>query len=143
MENTTNANATIEATSATKTANSYPFMTKAALKERLTTDTRFALSCCVIMQQRQTEYEQAKETTIVRNRQGWMSSHAVWGGRVARAVAAADDALEIDADLINRGCEMISHYSKQLAEHFRNEKLAADPALAAKTACFFTPQPTK
>ena len=113
-------------------ANLYPFVTKSALKARISEDDSFVLECAQIMQSRQTAHEAATETTLLRNRQGWMSSHAVRGGRLVRK--SSEEGL--DAAEFSQLRDMVSHYSKQLASHFRQAAIAADPALREIASVF-------
>jgi hypothetical protein len=117
----------------TKTANLYPFVTKAQLKERLTTDHDFACKAMVILFALQTAYEQSTDSTLDRNRQGFMSSHAVHGSRIARAISAGEVISEEDHARVD---VIAPRYSRQLAVYFRAEAIASQPALAAAGAVF-------
>lgn len=112
---------------------SYPFLSKNQIKARLSDDADFVRQCTLVMQDRQTAYEQATLTTKDRNRQGWMSSHAVFGGRMAAKIKGGE-ALE-QAEWA-RLSEMVSHYGRQLASHFRNEAIEENPALKSAAAVF-------
>ena len=116
-----------------KSANLYPFITKAQLKERLSSDHDFACKAMVILFALQTEYEQAKDTTLDRNRQGFMSSHAVHGSRIARAISAGEVLSEEDHARVD---VIAPRYSRQLAVYFRAQAIASQPALAAAGAVF-------
>lgn len=119
--------------------NLYPFMTKAQIKARIAEDTKFALQCLAIMDGRQTDDEREVKDTKYKNRRGWMSSHAKKGTELAAAAANGT----LDDEGIAKARDLVSHYTKQLATHFRNAEIDRNPELAAQTACFFTPQPTK
>ena len=117
----------------TNNAASYPFLSKAQIKDRLAQDPDFVRECALIMQDRQTAYEQATLTTKDRNRKGWMSSHAVNGGKLT-AKLRQGEALEAEEWLKLQ--EMVSHYGKQLASHFRKAAIEANPTLKAAAAIF-------
>lgn len=123
----------------TNNSNLYPFMTKAQIKARIAEDTKFALHCLSVMDGRQTTGEREVKGTIVKNRAGWMSSHAKRGTELAALAAAGT----IDLDQVELARALVSHYTKQLAAHFRQEEIDRNPDLAATASCFFTPQPTK
>jgi len=112
--------------------NLYPFLTKSVLKARISEDDSFMLECAQIMQSRQTAHEAATETTLLRNRAGWMSSHAVRGGRLVRK--ASEEGL--DQTETSQLRDMVSRYSKQLASHFRQAAIAENPALKEIAAVF-------
>jgi hypothetical protein len=111
---------------------SYPFVTKSQIKARLAGEPAFVLICLAVMNSRQTEYEQESKTTRDRNRRGFMSSHAVKGTNLA--VKAAGEGLTEEET--ETACGIISHYTKQLASHFRAEAVSADPGLAEAARVF-------
>lgn len=117
----------------TTNKNSYPFISKNEIKARLESDAGFAAQCILIMQDRQTSYEQETSTTKDRNRRGWMSSHAVFGGKIARQIRSFEEITPEDRD---RAIAMVSHYTKQLASHFRGLAVDANPELAKAGALF-------
>lgn len=117
-----------------KTKKSYPFVTKAQLKARLQ-DFTFCCEAMVILFDRQTAFEQETSSTLNKNRRGFMSSHAVHGTRIAKALRAGEAVAEED---VARVMAIAPRYTKQLADHFRALALEADPGLADKAACFFT-----
>jgi hypothetical protein len=112
--------------------NLYPFLSKAQISTRIEEDPAFALECLQIMCSRQTAFEQESKTTVVKNRRGFMSSHAVNGTLLA--VKARTEGL--DEVETAKAQEMVSHYTKQLASHFRAEALERDPSLAATARVF-------
>lgn len=114
------------------TIKSYPFVSKSQIKSRLATDNAFVLVCLAVMYSRQTAYEQDAKNTVVRNRAGFMSSHAVRGSNLA--VKAAGEGLTEEETEAAR--DLVSHYSKQLAAHFRAEAIAADPSLVEAARVF-------
>jgi len=115
------------------TTNSYPFLSKNQIAARLAADEDFQVTCLGILYARQTAHEQATETTLNRNRRGFMSSHAVNGCRIAKKAAAGEELTPEDRAKI---AEIVPRYTKQLAEHFRSEAVAANPALKAAGAIF-------
>jgi hypothetical protein len=117
----------------TTTANLYPFVTKAQIKAQLETDAEYRHQAMVILFTLQTEYEQQTSTTLNKNRQGFMSSHAVHGTRIARLIKAgeplsAEDEARVDA--------IAPRYSRQLAVFWRAKEIADNPALKAVAALF-------
>jgi len=111
-------------------ANLYPFLSKSDIKSRIVSDVDFALQCAVIMTSRQTDFEHETKTTVNKNRRGWMSSHAVNGTKLTdKLQAEGRDALEPNE--IAKLQDMVSHYSKQLASHFRTAAIEANPELKA------------
>lgn len=119
-----------------KTKKSYPFVTKAQIAASLQ-DYGVACAAMVVLFERQTAFEQETSSTLNKNRRGFMSSHAVHGTRIARALKAGEALPEED---VARVLAIAPRYTRQLAEHFREAALAADPELAEKAACFFTQQ---
>jgi len=115
------------------TANLYPFVTKASLKIRLEAEPAFRHQAMVILFTLQTQYEQETSTTLNRNRQGFMSSHAVHGTRIAKLIKAGEplsieDEVRVDA--------IAPRYTRQLAVFFRAQAIAENPALKAVAALF-------
>lgn len=119
-----------------KTKKSYPFVTKAQIAASLSD---YGVACCamVILFERQTAFEQETSSTITRNRRGFMSSHAVHGTRIAKLLKAGEALEEAD---VARVMAIAPRYTKQLADHFRQVALEADPTLADRAACFFSGQ---
>jgi hypothetical protein len=66
-----------------------------------------------------------------------MSSHAVHGTRIAKALIAGEDLTEED---VARVTTIAGRYTKQLAAQARQDAIEADPELAVKAAAFFTVQ---
>jgi hypothetical protein len=118
----------------TKAKKSYPFLTKAQIA-LMACDLTFCCEAMVILFDRQTAFEQETSSTLNKNRRGFMSSHAVHGTRIARALKAGEALSEED---VARTTAIAPRYTKQLADHFRALALEADPALEAQAACFFT-----
>lgn len=119
--------------STTATANLYPFVTKAQIKERLEQDPQYRRQAMVILFALQTAYEQTTDSTLTKNRQGFMSSHSVWGGRIARKINAGE---ELTAEETGKMDAIAPRYSRQLAVHFRAQAIAEQPALKAIAALF-------
>jgi hypothetical protein len=111
---------------------SYPFVTKSTIKARLAGDNAFVLQCLGILLSRQTASEVEAKNTVVRNRQGFMSSHAVKGTTLA--VKAEAEGLSEEETEVAR--ELCSHYTKQLAAHMRAEAIEANPELAEAARVF-------
>lgn len=115
----------------------YPFATKAQLKARLDAEPSFVLQALLILDGRQTIDERETLETKYKNRVGWMSSHAVWGTKLASKVANGQ---ELEPEEFDRAQAMVCRYTRQLAEHYRRKEIARNPELAAKVACYFKPQ---
>jgi hypothetical protein len=111
---------------------SYPFVTKSQLKARIAADESFVLACLAILYSRQTSHEQDTKSTLNRNRMGFMSSHAVKGSTLA--VKAAAEGLSVEET--DEARVLVSHYTKQLAAHFRAEAIEQNPDLAEAAALF-------
>jgi hypothetical protein len=106
---------------------SYPFITRAQVAERVASDNDFCLMCLVILHDKQTRFEQATRSTKDRNRQGFMSSHAVAGSRLAEKVASGT---ALEPDEMAKARDIASHYSRQISVHLREEQKASSPELA-------------
>lgn len=111
----------------------YPFLTKAQIKARLSTDHGFCCQAILILYALQTEHEQAKSTTVDRNRHGFMSSHAVRGTALAKKLQAGDALTDEESAQVD---EIASHYSRQLAVYFRAQEITNQPALREIAALF-------
>jgi hypothetical protein len=107
-------------------------MTKAQIKARIEGDRSFMLQCLAVLYSRQTSHEQDTKTTRDRNRKGFMSSHAVNASTLA--VKAAGEGLTEEETADARA--LVGHYSKQLASHFRQAAIEADPSLAEAARVF-------
>lgn len=117
----------------TTASNLYPFATKAQLKARLETESDFVLQALLVMDGRQEESERDRKETIFKNKRGWMSSHAVWGTRLASKVALGE---ELTPEEFSKARTMVMSYTKQLAAHFRAQALRDNPALNAVAGMF-------
>lgn len=116
----------------TISANLYPFLTKNALKAKLE-EPAFQLEAMTILYSLQTQHEQATDSTLLRNRAGFMSSHAVHGGRIARKIIAGE---ELSSEDMGRVATIAPRYSRQLACYFRTKAVEANPALKAVASLF-------
>ena len=121
-----------KAPKAAKIKTPYPFESKAAILARVNASDTFMLQCLQIMNGRQTQDEQEQLTTRYKNRCGWMSSHAVNGGKLATKALAEG----LDAEETAKARSLVVRYGKQLANHFRGLAIEANPDLA-KTAEIF------
>lgn len=115
------------------TANLYPFLTKAQLKTRLQEEPSFRKEAIVILFALQTSWEQNTSSTKDKNRQGFMSSHAVHGGRIARLIGAGETLSPEDEARVD---SIAPRYTRQLAVYFRAQAIAENPALKAVAALF-------
>lgn len=120
--------------------NNYPFLTKAQIADRIGSDAGFVRQAIGILYANQTSHEREVRSTEVKNRAGFMSSHAVTGSKLAEKLLSGAGWTQEDED---KARAIASRYTRQLACHFREEAIVFDPALAQKAAAFFTPQPTK
>lgn len=111
----------------------YPFRSKKSILAEIASDDAFALHCLTVIHARQTEYEQEAKTTKDRNARGFMSSHAVRGSELAAKVNSGEELTDEDVD---KARALASRYGKQLAQHYRAEQIAADPALAEVAKVF-------
>ena len=117
----------------TTTQNRYPFQTKATIAARIADDFDYACAAIVKLFEKQTEYEQETSTTLVRNKAGFMSSHAVHGSRIARVLKLGETLSDEDRARVEN---IAPRYTKQLARFAREDALAENPALAAEAAIF-------
>lgn len=111
----------------------YPFRSKKSILAEIATSDVFALHCLTVIYARQTEHEQDTKSTKSRNARGFMSSHAVRGSELACKINSGEDLEDEDVDLARA---LSSRYGKQLAQHYRAEQIASDPALAAVAEVF-------
>jgi hypothetical protein len=115
------------------TTNTYPFKSKKEIVAELATSAEACKQAIVVLYNRQTQHEQDTASTLSRNKAGFMSSHAVHGTRIAKAILAGEDLSEEDT----ARCQAIApRYSKQLAAEARKAALEANPDLAAAGAVF-------
>jgi len=113
--------------------NLYPFVTKSQLKARLEAEPTFRKEAMVILYHLQTAFEQDTSSTRDRNRQGYMSSHAVHGTRIAKSILAGEvlspeDEARVDA--------IAPRYTRQLAIYYRAKAVAEQPELQAVAKLF-------
>jgi hypothetical protein len=114
-------------------ANLYPFITKSSLKIRLNSDPNFRSEAMLILYALQTNWEQDTSSTKDKNRQGFMSSHAVNGSRVARKIKAGEELSRDDEAHVE---EIAPRYTRQLAVYFRAKAIAEQPELQAVATLF-------
>lgn len=124
---TTNTNTTPVST------NNYPFTTRAQIKANLEGSFDARAQAMVTIFQHQTALEQGADKTLMANRVGFMSSHAVNGSKVAKKLIAGEELDATEVDLVNK---IAPRYSRQLAVLERNAALAANPELAEVAAVF-------
>ena len=117
----------------TKSANLYPFLTKAQIKARLEAEPAFRKEAMCLLHTLQTAWEQTSLQTKDKNRQGFMSSHAVHGGRIARLIGAGETLSPEDEARVD---SIAPRYTRQLAVYFRAQAIAENPALKAVAALF-------
>lgn len=112
---------------------SYPFRSKRSILEQVATDDAFALHCLCVIHDRQTAHEQATKSTKTKNRQGFMSSHAVRGCELAEKVKSNEP---LSGEEMGLARAITGRYGKQLAAHFRAEVIAGNPELAKVAEVF-------
>lgn len=114
--------------------NSYPFLTKTEIRNRIASgEAPFIVECLLAIANRQTEDEHDAKATRWKNRRGFMSSHAVNGTKLADKALSGEAFSEED---LGKAGSMVSHYTKQLAAHFRQKAVAEDPELEAAARLF-------
>ena len=111
----------------------YPFRSKKQITEQIASDDGYCLSCLTVLYARQTASEQAKGTTESRNRQGFMSSHAVVGTKLAKQLAEEGT---LEGEDLDSARAIVSRYGRQLAASERQAAIEADPAKAELAALF-------
>lgn len=116
-----------------KTKTSYPFRTKGQIAQQLEADPAFRLQALTILFDRQTAWEKDTSETKDRNRQGFMSSHSVWGTRLAKKHLAGE---ELTGEELGRVEAITARYTRQLADHFRKAAISENPDLAKVGAVF-------
>lgn len=115
----------------------YPFLTKAQIKASIEGDFAFACMVIGVLYDRQTAFEQDTKSTLNKNRRGFMSSHAVHGTNIALKLRNGESLTDEDKGRVEG---IAIRYTKQMAEHFRDAAIEANPELAAEAACYFTSQ---
>ena len=108
--------------------NQYPFVGAKAVKAKLESCSETRQVAFMTLFHLQTEHEQAVGDTKDRNKQGFMSSHAWHGARIAKAILAGETVSAEDQDRIDA---YSVRYSKQMAVALRNHAIAAEPELGA------------
>lgn len=103
-------------------SNGYPFMSKRAVAEKITSEPAFALEC----------------VRLVDERRGWMASHKVRAGKVLAKIAAGDLS---PADLAE-AISLISPYARTVSRVLRERDMAERPELAAQAVVFGVVRPT-
>lgn len=117
----------------TKSANLYPFLTKAQIKARLEAEPTFRCEAMAILHTLQTSWEQSSLQTKDKNRQGFMSSHAVNGSKVAMKIKANEELSSEDWAHVDA---IAPRYTRQLAVFFRARMISEQPALQAVAKLF-------
>lgn len=107
--------------------NGYPFLTKKAIAERLRLDREYALEMFRLLLART-----AERTAETRGASGFMASHA---GPVRGIAATLEERALDDAEHLKLAT-LLSHYTKQLAAHFRTLDLQARPELLQVASVF-------
>lgn len=106
----------------------YPFRTRRQIATQIQSDREFARECLEIMVGRHV----SKESTAAEGAMGWGSSDA---SRIAGPVQRIVDGLDTDGDW-EELLPVLARYTKQLAQHFRERQLEANPALAEVAALY-------
>ncbi len=116
----------------TTTSTKYPFLTKTQILSVIATDDEVMLQCLQLMDLRQTPDERETLTTRYKNACGWMSSHSVNAGNLAKK--AREGALS--SEETSQARAIVMRYGRQLASHFRAETIALNPELKEVAAIF-------
>lgn len=106
--------------------NQYPFVGAKAVKAKLENCRETREVAFMTLFHLQTQHEQEAGDTKDRNKQGFMSSHAWHGARIAKALLAGETISAEDQDRID---QYAVRYSKQMAVALRNHAIAAEPEL--------------
>jgi hypothetical protein len=114
----------------------YPFQSKAQILARQS-DLSVALEHLAIINGFQTTDEQGNKVTKYKNRSGFMSSHAANGTRICEKHAAGEPLTDDEVALARK---IAGSYGRQLALHFRELAIEANPELA-KIAEIFSAGP--
>ena len=112
---------------APRTKTPYPFMSKGQIALRIQEDDGFMLSCLQTMFDRQTAHEQDTNSTKESNRRGFMASHAENGTLLAKKAQFEG----LTTEETDKARSIVARYTKQLASHFRDLAIEANPSLAA------------
>lgn len=111
----------------------YPFVGQKAVKAVLEANEDIQLLTIRLLHALQTEAEQARRDTEVRNKAGFMSSDAYNGSRIAETLASGGELSYEDLERVPR---IATKYSKQLTTQLRLHAMIADPKLAAYASVF-------
>ena len=111
----------------------YPFVGVKAVKAKLEADPEIQKAVVCMLFHLQTEAEQAKRDTEVKNRCGFMSSDAWHGSRLAERLI---NEMGLTADDEAKIAKIATKYSKQLSVQLRRMAMIANPALAAYAVTF-------
>lgn len=114
--------------------NGYPFLTQSEIKSRLAESAEFRTECLSILVSRQTSDEVEEKATKYTNKRGLRCSESVWMVQLDASLRNAPET--VTAEELDRLARTLPIYRKQLAAHFRAEKLAAQPELAEKARVF-------
>jgi hypothetical protein len=117
----------VQETTPMNTTNNYPFTTKSSIKSQLDTSPEYRREVMVLLYQLQTYHEKSTNSTLVRNRVGFMSSHAVNGSKIAKKLLAGETLTDEETAKMDA---IAPRYSRQLAVHYRTEMMAKNPELA-------------
>lgn len=137
MENIKTTETTETAPKSEKKANvgnGYPFSTQKEIKAQLAESSQFRLECLSILCDRQTSDELETKTTKHTNKRGLRCSEASWFPAMLAKINNEPDAVT-PADY-DRLASTLPKYRKQLAAHFRDAMLNANPELAVQAAKF-------
>lgn len=111
----------------------YPFVGKNAVKATLLVNDEVQLLTVQLMYLLQTQDEQARKDTEVRNKAGFMSSDAKPGSIVAEKLILG---MELEAEDRAWVAKHSTKYSKQLTQQLVRHAMASDPKLAAYALTF-------
>ena len=112
---------------------SYPFETKAQIAAKIAASDEYTVAALCQLHPWQTAHEQETKTTEIKNRRGFMSSHAVNGSKLAEKTKSGEG---FTVEEMDKARSIVCRYTRQLAVASREDALAADPSLAATAAIF-------
>lgn len=111
----------------------YPFRGEKALREELTLSSEARVRCLMLLFAAQTSDEQEHNHTVWRNHMGFMSSHAVRGSLIAKALLTLPPEERLESALSPEDqswmAEKLPSYAKQMARRELEDRCEADPSL--------------
>lgn len=111
----------------------YPFRGERQLREELTLSSEARVKCLMLLFAAQTSDEQEANHTVHRNRMGFMSSHAVRGSLIAKALLTLPEGERLEGALSPEDqswmAEKMPSYARQMARRELEDCCERDPSL--------------